>query len=233
MDIEWCPGERHDGNFTRVANTGSGSRRHPFVVRLRYWFDGPADTWLVMDYAPRGTLDSHLERRSGRRLPIAHARLVSAELASALLALHAAGVVHRDLKPANCLLEVKPVSLKICDFGPRLSVITKLELDAWSIASSRDHRDAVDVAVRDSFATPSFRAGLARTLPRQHLQRSVSLRAADDDDTDSPKAVHVRPPLRRQMTTHVVTRWYRAPELLLRAPQYNSCLLYTSDAADE
>ena len=101
-------------------------------------------------------------------------------------------------------------------------MITKLELDAWSIASSRDHRDAVDVAVRDSFATPSFRAGLARTLPRQHLQRSVSLRAADDDDTDSPKALHVRPPLRRQMTTHVVTRWYRAPELLLRAPQYNS-----------
>ena len=83
--------------------------------------------------------------------------------------------------------------------------------------------DAVDVAVnRDSFATPSFRAGLARTLPRQHLQRSVSLRAADDDETDSPKVLHARPPLRRQMTTHVVTRWYRAPELLLRAPQYNS-----------
>ena len=75
--------------------------KHPFVVRLRYWFDGPADTWLVMDYAPRGTLASHLEKRPSRRLPIAHARLVSAELASALLALHAAGVVHRDVKSST------------------------------------------------------------------------------------------------------------------------------------
>ena len=79
--------------------------KHPFVVRLRYWFDGPADTWLVMDYAPRGTLASHLEKRPGRRLPIAHARLVSAELSSALLALHAAGVVHRDVKPSNILVD--------------------------------------------------------------------------------------------------------------------------------
>ena len=75
------------------------SVRHPFVVRLRWVLYDATDAWLVMDYAPRGTLASHLERRSGRRLPIAHARLVSAELASALLALHAAGVVHRDVKP--------------------------------------------------------------------------------------------------------------------------------------
>ena len=32
------------------------------------------------------------------------------------------GVVHRTSK-ANCLPEVKPVSLKICDFGPWLSVL--------------------------------------------------------------------------------------------------------------
>ena len=30
------------------------------------------------------------------------------------------------------------------------------------------------------------------------------------------------PPMQRQMTSHVVTRWYRAPEVLLRAPQYSA-----------
>jgi serine/threonine protein kinase len=79
--------------------------RHPFVIKLRWVLYDATDAWLVMDYAPRGTLASHLERRPGRRLPIAHARLVSAELASALLALHAAGVVHRDVKPSNILVD--------------------------------------------------------------------------------------------------------------------------------
>ena len=79
--------------------------RHPFVIKLRWVLYDARDAWLVMDYAPRGTLASHLERRPGRRLPIAHARLVSAELSSALLALHAAGVVHRDVKPSNILVD--------------------------------------------------------------------------------------------------------------------------------
>ena len=199
--------------------------RHDNIVNLldvRTPLEDPSDDADVFLIFEKAATDLEKVVASNQYFTGDHIRWLSLDLLRGLRWLHSAGVVHRDLKPANCLLEVKPVSLKICDFGPWLSVGNDLELDAWSIASSRDHRDAVDVAVRDSFATPSFRAGLARTLPRQHLQRSVSLRAADDDDTDSPKALHVRPPLRRQMTTHVVTRWYRAPELLLRAPQYNS-----------
>ncbi|EGB08538.1 hypothetical protein AURANDRAFT_8047, partial [Aureococcus anophagefferens] len=42
--------------------------------------------------------------------------------------------------------------------------------------------------------------GLARTIPETR----------DPDGS--------RPALRRQLTQHVVTRWYRAPELLLRSP---------------
>ena len=198
--------------------------RHDNIVNLldvRTPLDDPSDDADVFLIFEKAATDLEKVVASNQYFTGDHIRWLSLDLLRGLRWLHSAGVVHRDLKPANCLLEVKPVSLKICDFGPWLSVGNELELDIWSMASSR-RLDAVDVAVRDSFATPSFRAGLARTLPRQHLQRSISLRAADDDDTDSPKVLHVRPPLRRQMTTHVVTRWYRAPELLLRAPQYNS-----------
>ena len=47
---------------------------HPFVVRLRYAFattDGAS--CLVMDFASRGTLEGHLNKRAGRRLDVGSA----------------------------------------------------------------------------------------------------------------------------------------------------------------
>ena len=204
--------------------------RHDNIVHLldvRTPLEDPSDDADVFLIFEKAATDLEKVVASNQYFTGDHIRWLSLDLLRGLRWLHSAGVVHRDLKPANCLLEVKPVSLKICDFGPWLGVVNDLELDLrWRLretASPRrrlhDHQRVY--ASRDSSATPSFRAGLARTLPRQHLQRSVSLRAVDDDD-DSPKVLHVRPPLRRQMTTHVVTRWYRAPELLLRAPTYDS-----------
>lgn len=79
---------------------------HPFVVRLRYAFataDGAS--CLVMDFASRGTLEGHLNKRAGRRLDVGAARFVAAEVGHAILCLHGLGVVHRDVKPANVLVD--------------------------------------------------------------------------------------------------------------------------------
>ncbi|EGB07914.1 hypothetical protein AURANDRAFT_5415, partial [Aureococcus anophagefferens] len=79
---------------------------HPFVVRLRYAFataDGAS--CLVMDFASRGTLEGHLNKRAGRRLDVASAKMVAAEVGHAILCLHGLGVVHRDVKPANVLVD--------------------------------------------------------------------------------------------------------------------------------
>jgi len=157
--------------------------QHANIVHLldvRTPLDDPSDDADVFLIFERAATDLEKVVSSNQYFTGDHIRWLSLDLLRGLRWLHSAGVVHRDLKPANCLLEVKPVSLKICDFG------------------------------------------LARTLPRQRLARTVSLSAAEDDD-NIPTPIK-RPPLRRQMTSHVVTRWYRAPELLLRAPSYNAAV---------
>lgn len=69
--------------------------------------------WLATDYIPGPTLDQHLAAHG----PLVDGQLVlfAAGTASALTAIHAAGVVHRDLKPANVILS--PQGPRVLDFG--------------------------------------------------------------------------------------------------------------------
>ena len=69
----------------------------------------------VMEHCPYGSLRDRLTRG-----PIAPDTLVAVarELAAAIAAVHAAGVVHRDLKPENVLIRLEqPLELVLIDFG--------------------------------------------------------------------------------------------------------------------
>jgi ABC-type phosphate transport system substrate-binding protein/predicted Ser/Thr protein kinase len=69
--------------------------------------------WLATAFVPGPSLQQAVER-DGPQRPAAVLLLVS-EVAEALRAIHAAGVVHRDLKPANVI--VSPSGPKVIDFG--------------------------------------------------------------------------------------------------------------------
>jgi serine/threonine protein kinase len=74
--------------------------------------------YLVMEYLEGEDLADRLNRVG--RLPLATALGIANQVASALTATHAKGVVHRDLKPENVfLLKVEGVSdfVKVVDFG--------------------------------------------------------------------------------------------------------------------
>jgi eukaryotic-like serine/threonine-protein kinase len=86
--------------------------RHPNVVQI---FDlGIADdmAFIVMEYFAGG----HLGGRLAGGMPAAQALEYLAQIAQALDAIHAVGVLHRDLKPANIMLR-DDGSLALIDFG--------------------------------------------------------------------------------------------------------------------
>ncbi|MET8807154.1 serine/threonine-protein kinase [Streptomyces sp. NPDC004546] len=75
---------------------------HPNIVRVRDLVVEGDLLALVMDLVDGPDLHRYL-RESGPLTPVA-AALMTAQIADALAASHADGVVHRDLKPANVLL---------------------------------------------------------------------------------------------------------------------------------
>ncbi|HTO91093.1 MAG TPA: serine/threonine-protein kinase [Candidatus Sulfotelmatobacter sp.] len=88
--------------------------RHPNVVTVfgAGEFEGHPGLW--MEFLRGETLDKRIERQGA--LPPAEVARIGLELARALAAVHAAGLVHRDLKPANVLIE-SDGRVVLTDFG--------------------------------------------------------------------------------------------------------------------
>ncbi len=91
--------------------------RHPNIVTVHAAGDAEGHLFYVMDFHEGETLRQRLRRE--RRLPEAVAVSIAADLALALDAAAATGVVHRDLKPENILLEGPPETptALLADFG--------------------------------------------------------------------------------------------------------------------
>ncbi|MGW1768698.1 protein kinase domain-containing protein [Streptomyces sp. NPDC002073] len=90
---------------------------HPNIVRTRDLVVEGDLLALVMDLIDGPDLHKYI-RQNGPFTPVA-ASLLTAQIADALAASHADGVVHRDLKPANVLLDESDGQMRpmLTDFG--------------------------------------------------------------------------------------------------------------------
>jgi tRNA A-37 threonylcarbamoyl transferase component Bud32 len=99
--------------FEREARSAA-QLNHPHIVPVYDYGEAAGTYYLVMEYLAGGDLRARLRR--GTPLPLDFALRLAAEVAEALGAAHALGIVHRDIKPANILL-TDDEHAKVTDFG--------------------------------------------------------------------------------------------------------------------
>jgi len=110
---------RHDDTLLqRFVREQTVRVQHPHVVAPTGWAAADDRVLLTMDLVAGGSLAGLLADHP--TLPEGVVAELLDQLLSALVAVHAAGVVHRDLKPANLLLEPTGTArphLRLADFG--------------------------------------------------------------------------------------------------------------------
>jgi serine/threonine-protein kinase len=117
---------------------------HPHIVSVRDLVVDGNDLALVMDLVRGTDLRTRLDRE--RRLAPEAAVAITADVADALAAAHAAGVVHRDVKPENVLLDMQgPLGpggahpALLTDFGVAKLIDTPRRTRATKIIGTPDY----------------------------------------------------------------------------------------------
>lgn len=121
---------------------------HPHVVRISDLGVADDHAFIAMEYLSGGRLSDRLQRP----LPPARALDYLGQIASALAAVHEAGILHRDLKPANIMFR-EDDSIALIDFGLAKWVELEVALTGqgqifgtpYYMSPEQGHAEATDV----------------------------------------------------------------------------------------
>jgi mitogen-activated protein kinase 1/3 len=200
---------------------------HPFVVKL---FDiiEPRDLdtfdalYIVLEYA-----ESDLKKvvKSAIHLQILHIKTVIYNLICAVKYIHSCNVLHRDLKPANILIN-EDCTVKVCDFGLARST-SGVESAQWIIEGKKSKEEATEITV--SGDEIEFNLGVKEGEEKKEEvaeEKKEDKKPKDKEDIKNRlvRTKNQRKNMKRELTGHVVTRWYRAPELILLEKDYGPAI---------
>ena len=146
----------------RVMREGRIAARlqHPNAVTVYSVVEEDGRPWLIMEYLSSRSLATVLAERG--TLPEDEVARIGTQLASALAAAHAAGIVHRDVKPGNVLI-AEDGTAKLTDFG-----ISRATGDGTMTATG-------DIAGTPGFFAPEVARGEQATFASDVFSLGASL----------------------------------------------------------
>ncbi|MCB1835358.1 MAG: serine/threonine protein kinase, partial [Geminicoccaceae bacterium] len=112
------PEARHDRQYVeRFLEDARAAARlnHPNIVRVVDVDNSDEAPCIIMEVVDGPSLEAWLEEAG--RVETGTAASIARDIASALAAAHAAGIVHRDVKPSNVLLDRETRQARLTDFG--------------------------------------------------------------------------------------------------------------------
>jgi serine/threonine protein kinase/Tfp pilus assembly protein PilF len=118
------------GRFQREARVAA-SLSHPNICSVHDVGEADGQPYLVMEFLEGVTLKAHI---GGNPLKTDEALAIAVQIADALEAAHAKGVIHRDIKPANVML-IGHGHVKVLDFGLARQIQISEEQETLTLAS--------------------------------------------------------------------------------------------------
>ena len=174
---------------------------------------GFEDIYIITDLMET---DLHRVIYSRQELTDDHIQYFIYQILRGVVYMHSANIIHRDLKPANILAN-KNCDLKICDLGLGRAEVyeyDEMELREKQNKTKKKHKKKKKTEDKD-------KKDKKDKDNKDKKDKKDKDKNKDNKDKDNVEEEEEEEP---DLTEYVITRWYRAPEVILCPSHYSKAV---------